>query len=158
MTDDDRWTREEFHARCAKNCFNAVWKLMEKPQRTPDEDDAMIHMAHASRFHWGKTAAGMPAHHARGEWQVSRVYRILRRAEPALHHARRCLALAQEHALGDFDLACGHEAMAQALALAGRIDDARRHCAEGRAIAARIDDAEDRAIVEADLGMVPVPG
>ena len=49
----------------------------------------MIHAAHASRYHWSKV--GTNANLARGEWQVSRVYTVLDRAEPALYHAHRCL-------------------------------------------------------------------
>ena len=50
----------------------------------------MIHSAHATRCHWGKV--GTAANRARGEWQVSRVCATLGGAEPALYHARRCLA------------------------------------------------------------------
>ena len=35
-----------------------------------------------------------PAHLARGEWQISRVYTVLGRPEPALNHAHRVLVLA----------------------------------------------------------------
>jgi hypothetical protein len=47
----------------------------------------MLHMAHASRFHWEQV--GTPANLARGEWLCSRVYAVLRRPEPCLHHAAR---------------------------------------------------------------------
>ena len=56
----------------------------------------------------------------RGEWQVSRVYAVLNRPEPALWHARRCLDLCQQHGIGDFDLAFGYEAMGRAHAIAGQ--------------------------------------
>ena len=75
----------------AADLFNHTWTLLEKPDRTPAEDDEMIHSAHASRFHWGEV--GEPFNLARGEWQCSRVYAVLGRAEPALWHARRCLAI-----------------------------------------------------------------
>lgn len=32
------------------DCFNLVWELLAKPERTPAETDRMIHAAHASRF------------------------------------------------------------------------------------------------------------
>ena len=53
----------------------------------------MIHAAHAARYHWSKV--GTKANLARGEWQVSRVYTVLERPEPALYHAHRCLAYAR---------------------------------------------------------------
>src|SRR5579872_350316 len=92
--------------------FNFVWTLMEKPQRTQEEDDTMIHATHASRYHWG--LVGAPANLARGEWQVARVYTLLGRTEPALYHARRCLEICEQHGIGDFDIAFAHEALARA--------------------------------------------
>ena len=80
----------------------------------------MLHAAHASRFHWGEI--GEPVNLVRGEWQVSRVYAVLQRPEPALWHARRCLELCQQHAIADFDLAFAYEAMARAHAVAGQHD------------------------------------
>ncbi|MBA3365103.1 MAG: hypothetical protein H0U03_04865, partial [Actinobacteria bacterium] len=56
----------------AVDLFNFVWTLLEKADRTGEEDDTMLHAAHASRFHWGEV--GAPVNLARGEWQVSRVY------------------------------------------------------------------------------------
>ena len=72
----------------AAGLFNQVWALLEKPDRSAGDDDQMVHAAHASRYHWGMV--GGPVQWARGEWQCSRVYAVLGRVEPALHHARRC--------------------------------------------------------------------
>lgn len=61
------------------------------------DDDRMLHLAHASRHHWGEVVGstdlgqGGPANLARGEWLCSRVYAVLGRAEPARHHAERLL-------------------------------------------------------------------
>ena len=77
-----------------------TWTLLEKTDRTPAQDDEMLHAAHASRYHWGEI--GDPVNLARGEWQCSRVYAILGRAEPALWHARRCLEIDEANGLGDW--------------------------------------------------------
>lgn len=58
---------------------------MEKEDRTEDDDDRMLHMAHASRHHW--RSVGTPANLARREWLCSRVYAVLGRPEPCLPHA-----------------------------------------------------------------------
>ena len=74
----------------AVDLFNRTWSLMELAERTPEQDDEMIHGAHASRHHWAAVGTGVNL--ARGEWQISRVYVTLGRGEPALYHAGRCLA------------------------------------------------------------------
>jgi DNA-binding transcriptional MerR regulator len=131
----------------AADLFNGVWTLMETEDRTSAEDDRMLHMAHASRYHWEQV--GTAANLARGEWLCSRVYAVLRRPEPALHHARRVLALCTEHGLDDWDLAFAHEAIARGLALAG---DPEGSAAEIRAaMAVPIADDEDRDLLERDL-------
>jgi hypothetical protein len=102
--------------------FNRVWELMEKPRRTREEDDEMIHAAHASRYHWG--VVGKPENRARGEWQISRVYTVLRRGEPAVAHAQRCLEICEQHGLADWDLAYAYESLARAHKTAGHTAEA----------------------------------
>ena len=145
----------ETERRLAADLFNHVWTLLEEEARTPAEDDEMLHAAHASRFHW--TAVGTPINAARGEWQCSRVYAVLGRSEPALHHARRCLelALAAEDA-ADWDVPFAYEALARAHAVAGGAAEARRYLELARADAGKIADADDRELVLADLATVPL--
>jgi hypothetical protein len=109
----------------AKDLYARVWTLLETEGRSPEQDDEMLHAAHASRFHWGEV--GGPEHQARGEWQCSRVYSVLWRSEWALHHARRCLEICQENEIGDWDLAFAYEALARAHAVAGDADEAARY-------------------------------
>ena len=57
--------------------------------RGPDrgQDDEMVDTAHASAWHWRQV--GNAANAARGHWLLARVYAVLGRGEPAVHHARR---------------------------------------------------------------------
>jgi len=135
--------------RLAATIFNHVWALLEAPERSASQDDEMLHGAHASRYLWGEV--GDPVHWARGEWQCSRVYAVLGRFEPALHHARRCLDLATQHDLGPFDVGAAHEAIARSYRVVGDAGMTAQHVALARAEAARITDAEDREILDADL-------
>jgi len=139
------------HRRLAVTLFNQTWELMAKEDRSAADDDRMLHMAHASRHHWGEV--GTAANLARGEWQCSRVYAVLQRPEPCLHHARRVLALCAENGLVDWDLAFGHEALARGLALTGDVDAARTEIE--RALAVPIADDEDRSHLLTDLATVP---
>jgi DNA-binding transcriptional MerR regulator len=139
----------------AAQLFNETWRLMEKEERTRQDDDRMIHTAHASRYHWGQVPDATPAHLARGEWQVSRVYTVLERAEPALHHARRVLDLCQENGIGDWDLGFAYEALARAYAVAGDADQAREYTDRALAAAEDIAEAGDRELLLADLETIP---
>jgi len=139
--------------RLAADLFNEVWTLMERPDRSREDDDRMLHAAHASRHLWGE--AGTPLNRARGEWQLSRVYCLLGRGEPALHHARRCVDECTESGIAGFDLAYAHEALARAQAVAGDRAAAAASRLAAERIAAGIADAEHRRLIVADLATLP---
>ena len=124
MTEGQKYAEKE-HKNFAVDLFNLTWGLLDKKDRTREEDDKMIHAAHASRFHWGEI--GKPIHFERGEWQISRVYSVLNRPEPALYHAKRCLEICKENNIGDFDIAFAYEAMARAYAIAGKKTDCEKY-------------------------------
>jgi hypothetical protein len=126
--------------------FNEVWRLVE----TREDDERMLHAAHASRFHWGEAPECRPENLARGEWQVSRVYVVLGRAEPAVWHAQRCLDHCERAGLGDWDLAYAYEALARAHALAGSVE-APAWKAKARAAGDSIADPEDREHFDEDF-------
>ena len=135
--------------------FNHVWTLLEQPDRTDSDIDDMIHSVHAARFHWSRAEGSGPANLARGEWQCSRVYAVLGRAEPALWHARRCLAIVETHGLEDFDLPAAYEALARASAVAGDRLAAADWKAKATAALDGIADVDDREIIEGDLATLP---
>ena len=135
--------------------FNHTWTLLEKADRTPAETDEMIHAAHASRFHWGRAQDSVPANLARGEWQCSRVYAVLGRGEPALWHARRCVAINEAAGVADWDIASAYEAMARASGVAGDRDAAAEWKAKAVAALDGIADQDDRDLVEGDLATLP---
>jgi hypothetical protein len=114
----------------------------------------MIHAAHASRYHWGEV--GGPEHRARGEWQCSRVYAVLGRAEPSLWHARRCLAICEEHGIADWDIAAAYEALARAAFVAGDRAEAARWAGAARTALAAVVDEDDREPIEQDLNALGV--
>jgi hypothetical protein len=137
----------------AADLFNHVWTLMQLPARTRAQDDEMLHAAHASRHHWAQV--GAPENLARGEWQVSRVYCVLRRPEPALYHAQRCLDICSEHGIGDWDLAFAYEALARAASTAGDTPARDRYLLQARDAGAHIKDQEDLEQLEKDLATIP---
>ena len=125
--------------------FNEVWRLME----SREDDDRMLHAAHASRFHWGEAEECAPENLARGDWQISRVYAVLERTEPAIWHARRCLEHCEENGIGDWDLAYAFEDLARAHALAGD-GAAEEWKAKARIAGDEIADPEEREHFDED--------
>jgi tetratricopeptide (TPR) repeat protein len=137
----------------AKALFNTTWQLLDKENRTREDDDALVHMAHASAHHWRQV--GTPENFARSEWQCSRVYAVLNRPEPSLHHAQRCLDICQEHGLRDFDLAFAYEALARGHAVAGDHARAREYTEQALAASEDISEADDRELLLSDLETIP---
>jgi hypothetical protein len=140
------------HRQLGVDLYNGVWRLLEQ-ERTPEQDLELVHQAHASAYHWLKAPECEPKNRARSEWLCSRVYAVLGRPEPALHHAEHCLQIVQADLpdMDDFDLPFAYEALARASAAAGNSDDAVRYEQAARAAAERITDAEDKDLVLTDL-------
>jgi DNA-binding transcriptional MerR regulator len=144
------------HRTLGVDLFNRTWTLMEKDDRTLDEQDEMIHCAHASAYHWFQV--GTPANRSRSEWQCSRVHAISGQPEQALYHARRCLQIVEEHPedMKDWDRPAAYEALSRAHLAAGDVDEAARYAQLGREATAQIADEDDRAVIEADLATLSV--
>jgi hypothetical protein len=153
MAEKEAFTLQEWHTRSAKELFNLVWDLLDNAERSLEEQDKMVHAAHASRYHWG--VVGTPLEFERGEWQISRVYAVLNRAEPALYHARRCLEICQENEIGDFDIAFAYEALARAHAIAGSKADCEKYTKLARQAGAKIEDKDNRDYFLSELDTVP---
>lgn len=153
MTEVPSNTDDAFHKKLAVSLFNETWQLLDKADRTVEETDRMIHSAHASRLHW--EFEGTPKNLSIGEWQVSRVHAVVRHADAALYHARRCLEVSERANLEPFYIAYAHEAIARALSVIGHAD-AAKHLAAARELAAKIADAEEKKMLEDDLGTIAV--
>jgi uncharacterized protein YndB with AHSA1/START domain len=143
----------DWHRAQGIECNNATWALLERGDRSPEDDEDMLRTVYASAYHWARAARRTPANEARALYAQSKVWRALGHGPLALDYADRCLAATLAAGLEDFDLAYAHEAQARALQLLGRDDDAA--AAFAAAVAVPIADPEDLAIVEADLGEWP---
>ncbi|HFD04816.1 MAG TPA: hypothetical protein ENJ25_01570 [Firmicutes bacterium] len=132
----------KFHKKFAIDLFNYVWSLMDKEIRSKEEDLEMIHAAHASRYHWGRI--GSPIEIIRGEWQISRVYSVLKMGESALFHASQSLTLCQKNRIGDFDIAFAYEALARAYSVLGKEDEKNKYISLARSAGDKILDEENK--------------
>lgn len=142
MTQFNTDVDKEVHRKLASSLFNFTWDLIEKADRTEEDKDLMLNAAHASRFHWG--VVGTALNRARGEWQISRVYSILGRIEPALYHAGKSLELCLDNQLSDFDLGFSYEALARAYAVMGDKSKRDENMAHAKQAATRVSKEDDR--------------
>ena len=151
---------QPIHRKIAVNTYNAVWDLIDKAERSHEEDELMIHMSHASRFHW--QLVGKKLNYQRGEWQLARVYTLVNRVEPALHHAKLCLELTEaptlENGFTEFDVAFANEAMARASALAGDAEGFRKYYDQAKIEGEKIKKKGDHEVFQKELSRGPWSG
>jgi hypothetical protein len=136
-----RWFAVEFN--------NRAWDLIEKEGRSADETQEMLHAAHAAAIHW--KAVGTSLNEQRAENLLATAYLKARRAEPALRHTQRCLALSEDNATAGtetpFDRATALGCAACAHDLAGDTHEAERLMTLATATAAKLA-ADDRPVFE----------
>ncbi len=146
-------TADVDHRQLGVDLFNGTWKLLEKPDRSRDEDALMIHMVHASAYHW--LQVGKPENFARSHWLCSRVYCVLGRSEPAIYHAKFGLDICERNGIGDWVVGVGFEALARAYAVAGDSAESARWLARAHSFSAEIAEDEDRNLLLTDLATIP---
>jgi hypothetical protein len=140
------------HRKIGTDLFNYTWSLLEKKRRSAADNDKMILAAHASRYHWSRV--GTARNFSIGEWQLSRVYAVLGRAEPALFHGRRALEIARRNGLGGFYTAYAYEALARAASVARQGRERDRYLREARRVGATLRDREHRQMLSDDLATI----
>jgi hypothetical protein len=151
MTEEKKYTALEAHQAFAAGLNGVVWELLAQGERTREEDDRMLHAAHASCYHWLKV--GTPVHRQRGEWLLTHVYSEMGIGEAALRHAKRCWELTEAHPdlMEDFDLAYGHEGLARGHAAAGDLESARKEWSRAETAGEAIADEENRKMFVGDM-------
>jgi hypothetical protein len=139
------------HRYFAADCFNRVWGLLDKPERTSAEDQQMVELCLASIWHWTEREDCTDTTLSVGYWQASRVYATIALSDEATRYGRLCLELSQRADVPPFYLGYAYEALARAEKVAGNGELAREHLAESRRIADGLPDAEARTMLLGDL-------
>ena len=151
MDESKPYTLEEAQREFARSTNGQVWELLQKEDRSPAENELMIHAAHASCYHWINVGTGV--HHQRGEWLLAHVYAELGMAQPALWHATRCQELTDEfpELMKDFDRAYAFESLARAAALAKNREQALKYLKLAEDAGNIIANSEDKSIFWGDF-------
>jgi hypothetical protein len=151
MSEEKVYTEAEAHRHFAIQFNGMTWDLLDKAERTKEDDERMLYSAFASCRHW--LEAGTGVHHQRGEWMITRVYSVLGLGQVAVRHANRCLELTEEHAgeMEDFDRAFAYEAAARANAVAGNRDEALKYIELAEKAGEAIADEQSKEIFVGDF-------
>lgn len=154
MPDSPNFDLQAAHKFFSANCFNQAWDLIDKAERTPDEDEQMIRLGLASMYHWSQRTDCTPNNLSIGYWQVSRIYALLSQVENARHYGKLCLKVSQEADLPPFYLGYANEALARAEAIAGDKSRMNDYLAQANQAAQQISDLESKEALLNDLDTI----
>ena len=138
-----------WHREFAPTAFNNTWTLLDKTERTREQEEEMLASTFAQRYHW--YSVGEPKNWAIADWQVSRVAAVLGYAELSRRFGERSLELAEEHDLGPFVKGFAHEAIARAAADVDDVETFTEHLEMAKAALPEIEDSHEREVLQADL-------
>lgn len=151
MDKEKKFNLLEAQKEFAVKANHRVWELLEKPERSPEEDEEMLLAAMTSFYHWKQV--GTTVNDQRGRWILSRVYIALGRSQEALEQAEKCQKITESYSdeMKDFDLAFAQEGLARAYALSGDLENAKKHRQLASELGEKIKDPEDKKIFIDDL-------
>jgi hypothetical protein len=152
MTHPQSFDLAAAHRFFSADCFNKAWELIEKPDRTPEEDEQMIRLSQVSIWHWSQREDCTSRNMSIGYWQASRIQALLGRADDARRYGRLCLQYSQQEP--PLFLAYAYEALARAEQLARDEPLVEQYHAEALRLAEAVVDAEDRKFLLDDLNTI----
>lgn len=135
-------------------CFNRAWDLIEKPDRTADEDEAMLQLGMASMWHWSQRPDHTAKNISISAWQVSRIYSLLSQPENARRYGRMCLEASQTPGVSPFYLGYAYEALARAEAFAGDREQMEAYLKQAHKVADTLNEPDSKQQLLDDLATI----
>lgn len=151
MTNKPDFDVQDAHKFFSAYCFNKAWGIIEKDDRTPQEDEEMVRLSHASHWHWAQREDYGARNASIACWQTSRIYALLGQSENAKRYGQLCLDASQGDDLDAFLLGYAYEALARAEAVAGNKQQMEIYLQKAREFAVKLTDDEDRQLLMDDL-------
>jgi hypothetical protein len=142
-----------WHRTFAAAAFNRSWDLIDKPDRSSEDDAELLAAVFASRYHW--EPIGNDENKAVGDWQIAHAASHLNLPQIAMTYATFALERTQASERSDWLLASCYEGVARAHAVAGDTAERDRFIALARAVLDTIDDPEDRELIESQISTIP---
>ncbi len=142
------------HRYFAAHCYNEVWDLLDKPNRSAEEDRRMVALSQASIYHWLNRPDCGDEQLSIGYWQVARVQAVLGNADEAQRWASVCLSFSEK--LLPFYHGYAYEALGRAALLKPDLTQAAACLTQAEELAAQVAETEDHAVLEKDLAELRV--
>ena len=114
----------------------------------------MIHVSHASFWHWTQGEDHTPLNISIGTWQLARVYAVAGLPERADYFAQRCIEAGENNHLAPYFIGYGNEKSARAKALQGDRKAAQDLISRVRRLADQVQELDDRAVLLDDLNTI----
>jgi hypothetical protein len=154
MTDKLDFNVDAAYKHFSAACFNEVWELLDKPDRTTEEDEQMLRLSMASHWHWTQREDCANTNISVSYWQTSRVFAVLGQAENAKRYAEMCLTVSQGDDIPPFYLGYAYEALARAELVAGNRKQMTQHLKEAQKAAEKVTDSEEKKWLLDDLATI----
>jgi hypothetical protein len=151
MPDQPAFDFPAAHRYLSGYCFNTAWALIDKPDRTPAEDEQMLLRAFASFYHWTQRADCTSENRSVSLWQISRIYALLGQPDNARRYAEQCRAESDSPEVPPYCLGYAYEALARAEMLAGNRDKMEDHLAAAINVSTQMTDEETKELLLKDL-------
>ena len=148
--EEPKWRR-----RLGSAANNRAWTLSEKPLRTVEEDEEMLHAAHASAHLW--STIGTERNAAFAHLLLGQVHALLRNADLAERFAQSASRFFSSHASGPSELATMHAVAANAAHCRGDSASHAREYAAALSEMEAIANPQEKEIFLATLRVVPKP-
>jgi len=141
--------------RLASQANNRAWSLSEQQARTPEEDEEMLQAAHAAMFFW--SIVGNASNKAHAAQLLAHVYAFLQLPHPAAHYLAKSSPVFMAEAAEPWERALAHAVAANVASAAGEAAEHAHHYRLAVEQVAALPHAEERAILEATVRVLPLP-
>ncbi len=148
--DEPKWRR-----RLGSAANNRAWTLAEMPTRTRQEDEEMLHAAHASAYLW--STVGNERNAAMADLLLGQVHSLLGNAVLAERFVKSASGFFSSAGSAPWELAMAHAVAANAAHCNGNAASHQREYAAAHSAIEAITNAEEKAILLATLRVIPKP-
>jgi hypothetical protein len=149
MPSQPNFNLEDAHKYFSAQCFNGAWDLIDKTDRTPEDNEQMLLLSQAALWHWTQRPDCTDKNFSIGYWQQSRIYTLLGEAENAHKTGQKCLG---KTPMDDpFLMGYAYEALARAELIAGNLEPAKAHYVKAAQFAEQGTSKDDQELLLKDL-------